>query len=145
MRVLPYFNTWLPFLLKNCISLSDLYNGKSVCYSCRILVAAYLNWINGFALKNPVLLGDETAWQHIDDVKAFYKEADKCMINFLAQYTEYNTRITGYIESKEQNLTVTVLQLYTHVITHEFHHKGILLAMTRELGYTPVDTDIIRF
>ncbi|GAB2969147.1 DinB family protein [Hymenobacter coalescens] len=39
----------------------------------------------------------------------------------------------------------TPLQLFTHVITHEFHHKGQVLSMSRLLGYTPVDTDVIRF
>ncbi|WP_165903869.1 DinB family protein [Hymenobacter gummosus] len=41
-------------------------------------------------------------------------------------------------------LPLTPLQLFTHVITHEFHHKGQVLSMSRQLGYTPIDTDVIR-
>ncbi len=36
------------------------------------------------------------------------------------------------------------LKLFTHVITHEFHHKGQILSLSRHLGYVRVDTDIIR-
>jgi uncharacterized damage-inducible protein DinB len=35
-------------------------------------------------------------------------------------------------------------KLFTHTITHEFHHKGQILTLSRQLGYTPVDTDIMR-
>jgi uncharacterized damage-inducible protein DinB len=44
-----------------------------------------------------------------------------------------------------RNETATPLQLFTHVITHEFHHKGQILSRCRQLGYVPVDTDILRF
>jgi len=33
----------------------------------------------------------------------------------------------------------------THVMTHEFHHKGQIMTMGRMLGYTPPDADVIRF
>ncbi|TDH29325.1 hypothetical protein EXU57_00555 [Segetibacter sp. 3557_3] len=38
----------------------------------------------------------------------------------------------------------TPLQVYTHVITPEFHHKGQVLTLSRQQGYIPADTDIIR-
>lgn len=36
------------------------------------------------------------------------------------------------------------LKIFTHVITHGFHHKGQILSLNRHLKYAPVDTDIIR-
>ncbi|MFI5159066.1 MAG: DinB family protein [Sphingobacteriales bacterium] len=41
-------------------------------------------------------------------------------------------------------LTRSPFELFTHVTTHEFHHKGQVVSMSRQLGYTPVDTDVIR-
>ena len=41
-------------------------------------------------------------------------------------------------------LPASPLKLFTHVITHEFHHKGQILSLSRHLGYVPVDTDVIR-
>jgi len=42
-------------------------------------------------------------------------------------------------------VTATPLQLFTHVLTHEFHHKGQIMTMCRILGYTPVETDVSLF
>ncbi len=36
----------------------------------------------------------------------------------------------------------TPLWLLTHVITHEFHHKGQMVAWGRLLGYPPPETDL---
>jgi uncharacterized damage-inducible protein DinB len=52
------------------------------------------------------------------------------MIEALQQHDD------GYHDS------ATPLQLFTHVMTHEFHHKGQLLSMFRILGHVPPDTDV---
>lgn len=39
-------------------------------------------------------------------------------------------------------LRVTPIWLMTHVITHEFHHKGQVVAFGRLLGYPPPETDL---
>ncbi len=121
------------------------YQNKSVCYLLNHVAVCYLSWLTEFALKNPLMTNDETAWQTMNDVKTFYTEADDCVYNFLAAFNDKNTMITGYKKRQELTLTLSVLQLFTHVITHEFHHKGMILNITRQLSYTPVDTDVIRF
>ncbi len=67
---------------------------------------------------------------HIANTCEFWiiKHARKKDITF-TEYTAKNT---------------TPFELFTHVITHEFHHKGQVLSLSRHLGYIPVDTDIIR-
>ncbi|MNY72090.1 DinB family protein [compost metagenome] len=47
-------------------------------------------------------------------------------------------------ESNGLKKTAEPFKLFSHVITHEYHHKGQILSLSRHLGYTPVDTDIIR-
>jgi uncharacterized damage-inducible protein DinB len=53
--------------------------------------------------------------------------------------------ISAKVPGRDIQLTVTALELLTHVTTHEYHHKGQVLTISRQLGYTPVDTDLIRF
>ena len=137
-----YLNT-IPF--KKLHQPVEAFNNKSVCYLLNHVAATYISWLNGFAMKNPVMTSDEFAWQSMDDVRTFYKEADDCVFNFIAAFADTNALVTGYKKSKDMSITVSVLQLFTHVITHEFHHKGIILNMARQLGFTPVDTDIIRY
>lgn len=123
---------------------ADEFNGKSVCFLLNHIVLTYLSWLNEFAFRNPLLTTDETGWQTMDDVKAFYRKADEAVYNFLSSSDNEETVITGLKERQNVKLSLSVLQLFTHTITHEFHHKGQILTMTRLLGYTPVDTDIIR-
>nr|WP_242021046.1 DinB family protein [Cytobacillus oceanisediminis] len=30
-----------------------------------------------------------------------------------------------------------------HTVTHEYHHKGQIMAMSRQLGYEPPNTDVL--
>ena len=48
-------------------------------------------------------------------------------------------------ERDRMPLRYTTDTLFTHVITHEFHHKGQLLTLSRILGYVPPDEDIIHW
>jgi uncharacterized damage-inducible protein DinB len=47
--------------------------------------------------------------------------------------------------SRNRQVSATPLQLFTHLLTHEFHHKGQIMTMCRLLGHIPPDTDVIRF
>jgi uncharacterized damage-inducible protein DinB len=42
----------------------------------------------------------------------------------------------------EEVLTASPLQLLMHTITHEFHHKGQIVSMVRQMGYLPPGTDL---
>ena len=123
----------------------EAFNNKSVCYLLNHIAITYKSWLDEFALKNPLLMTDESGWQTMNDVKAFYLEADDATYKFLSSFNDEQVIITGVKARQNIVLSLSVLQLFTHAITHEFHHKGQILTMTRLLGYTPVDTDIIRF
>ncbi|PFP27641.1 hypothetical protein COJ96_15565 [Bacillus sp. AFS073361] len=42
-----------------------------------------------------------------------------------------------------ERLSITPCKLLTHTITHEFHHKGQIVAMLRQMGYEPPNTDVL--
>ncbi|MDQ2753158.1 MAG: DinB family protein [Bacteroidota bacterium] len=123
----------------------EAFNNKSVCFVLNHIALSYLSWLNEFALKIPLLMTDETAWQTMDDVRTFYTEVNDAAYNFVSSFDDKDTMITAHKKRQKQTFTFSVLELFTHVVTHEFHHKGMIVNMTRQLGFTPVDTDIIRF
>ena len=62
---------------------------------------------------------------------------------FLRHFREaYDPPVTGRL--RWQTVTATPAALFTHVITHEFHHKGQIASMSRHLGYLPPDTAVLR-
>ncbi|MEH6996494.1 DinB family protein, partial [Neobacillus drentensis] len=40
-------------------------------------------------------------------------------------------------------LSITPRKLLLHTITHECHHKGQIVAMLRQMGYEPPNTDVL--
>lgn len=137
-----YLST-IPFA-KLHVGISTVEN-RSICYLLNHTGMSYLSWLNEFARQIPLLMADETAWETMEDIKAFYTEVDDAVYNFLGAFDNEDQEITGLKKRQNMVLTLSILELFTHVITHEFHHKGVIVNMTRQLGFVPVDTDIIRF
>jgi len=80
------------------------------------------------------------------DVPPLFRQVDQAMEAFFKQFdAHWNDTLTIHIQSQKKEIISTPLAIFTHVTTHEFHHKGQILSMSRHMGYTPVDTDLIRF
>ena len=120
------------------------YNHSSICYLLAHIAATYINWLDNFGLAKQVELPSEQILTNFGDVKVLYQSVDETVANFLSQFKNEKEVIESYKDSWGKKLYLSVLQLFTHVTTHEFHHKGQILNMTRQLGFVPVDTDIIR-
>jgi uncharacterized damage-inducible protein DinB len=103
----------------------------------------YEFWIGRHALK---LGRDFTAYNTVQNAlqaKGFYLTIDSLISRFIDLYSGKQTGDLEF-EINDRRILASPLKLFTHVITHEFHHKGQILSLSRHLGYIPVDTDIIR-
>lgn len=76
-------------------------------------------------VRNRFALADETV--------------DRFLDTFNSRWLEY---IANEVKWQEDPWSTTPLWLLTHTETHEFHHKGQIVAMTRHLGYEPPNTDL---
>ncbi|QKJ28827.1 DinB family protein [Mucilaginibacter mali] len=105
----------------------------------------YLHWLVFFDTQHPVEYFNDEDIKSIEQIRAIYQKIDEQVAMFLDKYkADYTQPITQYPRSRKALLNTTPLQLFTHVITHEFHHKGQILTMSRLMGYIPADTDVIR-
>lgn len=103
----------------------------------------YEFWIGRQALNFEM---DVTAYTTINDVlqaKEFFVTIDSLIARFIDVYAGKHLEELVF-EINHQKVSASPLKLFTHVITHEFHHKGQILTLSRHLGYIPIDTDIIR-
>ena len=103
----------------------------------------YEFWIAKNALAKEITFTSYQSKQNINEIIALFEQVDIFMQEFLELFRQDETIQIEYELNGNQN-SVSVLKLFTHVITHEFHHKGQILSLSRHLGYIPVDTDIIR-
>jgi uncharacterized damage-inducible protein DinB len=140
-------------LLKFCSTLKpeDLskeiagFNNSTIISKLLHIANTYLFWLKRFAAKEEFQYFEEKNIKDIDGVRKAFAEADKAVNTFLNSYPYHSTKIKGEIFWLKTDMTFSVVELFTHVMTHEFHHKGQIMSMTRMLGYTPIDADIIRF
>ncbi|GIP26166.1 DNA damage-inducible protein DinB [Paenibacillus sp. J23TS9] len=101
----------------------------------------YAFWLGEFGLGRTFDWRLETAMD-VAAMRSLFAEADKLVHEFLEHYPrDFETRIEGQFSG--QKFVATPLWLFTHTVTHEFHHKGQIATMGRMKGYIPPDLDLI--
>ncbi|ASK60768.1 damage-inducible protein DinB [Virgibacillus phasianinus] len=104
----------------------------------------YQSWLANFGLKKGLTLVTPELVRDVQDMRRIFEKVDKLVYEFLEKFDgQWDLGITGPVSWQDEEEELTTLWLYTHVITHEFHHKGQIVSMSRQLGYTPDDTDLI--
>jgi uncharacterized damage-inducible protein DinB len=103
----------------------------------------YQHWIANNALGLGLAFKPYDQYNNPEACAAYFETVDVFMETFIARFADdYLNTIPVLRNNKIRH--ISPLQLFSHVITHEFHHKGQLMSLSRELGYLPVDADIIR-
>ena len=103
----------------------------------------YEFWIAKYGLNTAIAFTPYNSIQNIKDVIGLFKKIDTTVFEFIG-LVERPEKWQIDFEINGVKSSATPFKLFTHVITHEFHHKGQILSISRHLGYTPVDTDIMR-
>lgn len=82
----------------------------------------------------------------VGDIERYFQEADRYVEEVIESFTDTFDQFIEKEPSWKANGQVigkTPRQLLIHSITHEFHHKGQIVAMLRLLNHTPENTDIL--
>jgi uncharacterized damage-inducible protein DinB len=132
------------------ISVSDFLNenssfgrGGSIRNLLTHIANTYEFWIAKHGLNKDVVFTSYGSIQSINDVIELFNIIDTIIFEFIDSLERPEKKQIDF-ESNGIKNSATPFKLFTHVITHEFHHKGQILSISRHLGYTPVDTDIMR-
>ena len=99
----------------------------------------YEFWIGKEYLQKEIVFTDYKSMSNIFDIIRLFEQIDRLMQEF---FITMETKAEDSVIISGKN--VSALKLFSHVITHEFHHKGQVLSISRHLGYVPTDTDIMR-
>ena len=103
----------------------------------------YQYWIGEHALNREVQYPDYSDIAIVQDCRVFFAHVNTLVNEFISRFADTPDAVLTSIRNNKETST-TAFEVFTHVITHEFHHKGQVLSISRQLGYTPVDTDVIR-
>jgi len=108
----------------------------------------YRYWLGSFALaqkRADFSFATDCEMEHGDlqQVRDRFAVADKVVDRFLDTFnSRWLENISNEVKWQEDPWSTTPLWLLTHTETHEFHHKGQIVSMTRHLGYNPPNTDL---
>ncbi|MEZ2336492.1 DinB family protein [Mucilaginibacter sp. RCC_168] len=120
------------------------YNNDSIGSLMRHVANTYLGWLLNFLQQEQRPYFTEDNHKNLPAIRGMFEQVNLVVNDFLQQYKDDVNVPLILPREGETPLTLTPLELFTHAITHEYHHKGQLANMSRLLGYIPVDTDVIR-
>ena len=101
----------------------------------------YLDWLDYFGLNAEPVRLQPAEHPDVPAVRRAFDRADAAVERFLARYGDRpETPVTHAVRWQAEPLTVPALWLFTHSVTHEFHHKGQILSFGRSLGH-PITAD----
>jgi len=120
------------------------YENKSILHMLVHNADCYLYWLPYMALEQKVEWLNYGDYKNVADIRQLFMRMDEMMDIFLDKFEKSMDMPIDNARSRSDKLNATPLMIFTHVITHEFHHKGQVMAMCRQLGYPPPETDIYR-
>jgi uncharacterized damage-inducible protein DinB len=106
--------------------------------------SVYRWWLDSFVkgLEMPQLEGSQ--YGSLAAVQAEFAGVDRMVKRFLRDHDgTVDTPRRHPVPWEEKPVTATPRWLFTQAVTHEFHHKGQIVTIVRQLGYQPVETDLV--
>ena len=114
---------------------------KFYCDLLEDTAGCYFSWIGFHALGYPRSSFDHAPCATIDLVRRLFIRVDGVMEEFRESFKDRMVVPVRTEHDAREWITATPLALFTHTITHEFHHKGQVVWICRLMGYVPTDTD----
>lgn len=105
----------------------------------------YLAWAGNFGLAMQKPYYEEPHIHSLEEIKTIFNEIDLVMEQFISKFSEDPVAAVKGYKWAGKYIETDAYGIFTHVITHEFHHKGQMMTMSRLLGHVPPDTDVMRF
>ena len=106
-------------------------------------VSMYRWWLDCCVkgLEMPQVEGSQHA--SLATLQAEFAGVDRMVRKFLRDHEGSLDTLRRYpVPWDAKPFAATPRWLFTHAVTHEFHHKGQIVTIVRQLGYQPVETDL---
>jgi uncharacterized damage-inducible protein DinB len=120
------------------------FNNESMVSQLMHVANCYLFWLSKSVMQQQRSFFKNEEYQSLASVREAYGQVDLIMNEFLHHFADSLGQQILITRPDGSQLTRSPFEVFTHVITHEFHHKGQVVNMGRQLGYIPVDTDVVR-
>ncbi|MGP4080696.1 DinB family protein [Pseudalkalibacillus sp. R45] len=121
----------------------ETFGGDSICSLHAHVADCYRVWLGRRALGKSIPRLNAESINNVEEMREVFRGMDDLVREFLTEFQGKWDQTIQVSFEKDSKTEFTTLWLFTHTITHEFHHKGQIVKMGRHLGYIPPDTDLI--
>ena len=118
------------------------FGDKSICGLLEHNAGCYSSWLWFHALGRPRASFGHLPCTTMEAARRLYARVDGTVDDFFESFKDRMDVPLRTEHDPGEWITATPLELFTHVLTHEFHHKGQVVWLGRLLGYDPRDTDV---
>ncbi|MGE8207642.1 DinB family protein [Heyndrickxia sp. NPDC080065] len=121
----------------------ETFGGDSIRSLHAHVADCYRVWLGSRALGKSLPKISPDSINSVQEMREVFRKTDDLVQEFLNEFIgKWDNTVQVYFE--EGGIAkISSLWLFTHTITHEFHHKGQIVKIGRQLGYIPPDTDLI--
>ncbi|OBR68188.1 damage-inducible protein DinB [Paenibacillus oryzae] len=96
----------------------------------------YRVWLGNRALGKSLPKITPKSVGNVQSMREIFKNTDELVYEFLNDF-KIKWDPTIHVSWQSDSVELTELWLFSHTITHEFHHRGQIVKMGRQLGYIP--------
>ncbi|TKC18977.1 DinB family protein [Robertmurraya kyonggiensis] len=121
----------------------ETFGGDSILGLQAHVADCYRAWLGTRALGKSLAAISPESINNVQEMQEVYRKTDEMVYEFLREFNGKWEQNVPVMFENGRHAEFTALWLFTHTITHEFHHKGQIVKMGRTLGYIPPDTDLI--
>ncbi|AWP25644.1 hypothetical protein PVOR_30573 [Paenibacillus vortex V453] len=96
----------------------------------------YRVWLGNRGLGKSLSRLKPESVDNVQGMREVFKKTDALVYEFLNEFkNQWDPTVQASWQS--DSVELTELWLFTHAITHEFHHRGQIVKIGRQLGYIP--------
>jgi uncharacterized damage-inducible protein DinB len=103
-------------------------------------------WLERWHGRAPTAFPKASDYPDIESVRSRWTTIDRDLLDFVASLTlEDLNRVISYKRMSGEAYSQPLWQLLQHVANHSTYHRGQVAGMLRQLGATPLSTDLALF
>lgn len=101
-------------------------------------------WVQYALQKGKRPAFDYAAYPALEQVRSLAAEVQSRTLAYVAGLTDEDLRSTGSVTfSSGTVMEFTLAKVFVHIITHDVHHRGQVMAMARQQGHSPPELDLL--
>ncbi len=110
------------------------------------IMASEWIWLSRWLGTSPTAMPQEWSSYTLSQIVAAWDELYRAQKSFLEQLNDADLdRIVDYRNLRGEAHSNVLWQLLRHMVNHSSYHRGQITTMLRQLGHTPVATDLVLY